>query len=88
MKLIKELMFPAVLSLAFIILTAVIGSGEYFGGALQQLCFMFHVIPFGIGFSGGENYLSVIYYIVLWLALTFMFLGIRRLITLIFKPSA
>jgi hypothetical protein len=88
MKRLMELIIPAGLSIAFIILTAFIGSGEYFGGTLQQFCFMFHVIPFGIGFSGGENYLAVIYYFILWIALTFMFLGIRRLITLIFKPPA
>jgi hypothetical protein len=83
LKRVKKLIIPALLAVVFILLTALIGGGVIDIEFLQPLCFMFHIVPFGIGFAGGGSYLVVIYYLVLWIILTFLFLGIKRLI----KPT-
>ncbi|HZX57142.1 MAG TPA: hypothetical protein VFE54_00395 [Mucilaginibacter sp.] len=86
MKRLKELIIPAITAVAFILLTGYLAFNSI--GWLADACFMFHLFPFGIGFSGGGGLVILIYYLVLWLVLTVLFLGIKRLITLIFKRSS
>jgi hypothetical protein len=88
MQRLRELIRPAIFAIIFIFLTAYLSSSGYCPEFLFQFCFLFHVYPFGIGFSGGDTYLVLIYYIVLWIVLTILFLGMWRLITLIFKRSS
>ena len=80
---IKELIIPALLAVVFILLTALIGAGVIDIEFLLPLCVIFHIIPFGIAFAGGGLYLVIIYYLVLWIILTFLFLVIKGLI----KPT-
>lgn len=80
LKRLKELAIPALLSLIFIVLTGLIGGDTIPIPFLQQFCFMFHLIPFGIGFAGGDTYQIILYYLVLWLVLSLLFLGIKHLI--------
>jgi hypothetical protein len=87
MKLFKELLFPAIFSIVFILLTAWIAFGAVDPGPLRQFCFYFHLLPFGIGFSGGDTTAILIYYPALWLVLTVFFLGLKRIFTLLFKPA-
>ncbi len=87
MKRLKELLIPAILAVAFIFLTAVVAGGGYGPGFLVEFCFLFHLYPFGIGFAGADTSFILPYYIALWVVLTLVFLGIRRLIALIFKRS-
>jgi len=82
----KEVLFAAIFALAFIFLTgygATVGSGW-----LMEFCFMFHLYPFGLGFAGGGGVAVMVYYLILWAALTILFLGIKRLFILIFKPQS
>jgi len=88
MKRFKELLIPAISAIAFIFLTAYIAEHGFVTGFLFDFCFMFHTYPFGVGFSGGDTHWIMPYYISLWLALTLLFLGLSRLITLIFKRSS
>jgi hypothetical protein len=86
MRLLKELLFPAIFSIVFIFLTGWIAFGPVDLGSLRQFCFYFHLLPFGIGFSGStDTSTTLIYYIALWLALTVFFLGIKRIFSLLFK---
>jgi hypothetical protein len=82
----KALIAPALFAIGFIVLTAVFASGG--SGWLQSFCFYFHLIPFGIGFAGGGNFGIVLYYLILWVVLSILFLGIKQLYILIFKRSA
>jgi uncharacterized protein YycO len=49
--------------------------GAYYShiSGLLEFSFMFHLIPYGIGFTGGTSILSFIYYIILWLLLSLIF---------------
>jgi hypothetical protein len=88
MKLFKELLFPAIFSIVFIFLTGWIAFGPVDLGPLRQFCFYFHLFPFGLGFSGSTDTFPVlIYYFVLWLVLTVLFLGIKRIFSLLFKRA-
>jgi hypothetical protein len=89
MKLLKELLFPAIFSIVFIFLTGWVAFSLSFGfWPLKQFCFFFHIIPFGMGFSGGiDTFTALIYYPILWLVLTVFFLGIRRIFSLLFKRA-
>ncbi len=79
----KKLIAPALLALCFIIITAIVSQSGYTLDSLGQFCFMFHIIPFEIGFSGGETYLIWIYYPILWLLLTLLFSWIGHLTRMI-----
>jgi len=88
LKRLKVLILPAILSVVFIIATALVSvSNVFMLTGFGQFCFMFHLYPFGIGFSGGDTSKVVIYYLLLWLVLTILFLGLIYLIKLIFKPA-
>jgi len=76
----KKLIAPALLALCFIILTAIISQSDYSLSAFGRFCFLFHTIPFQIGFSNnGELYFVWIYYPILWLLLTLLFAWIGHL---------
>jgi hypothetical protein len=88
MKLLKELLFPAIFSIVFIFLTGWIAFGGMYLGPISSFCFYFHLIPFGIGFSGSnDTSIVLIYYIALWLILTVFFLGTKRIFILLFKRA-
>ncbi len=53
-------------------------------GELRDFLFMFHLIPFGYGFSGGGNALFYVgYYGALWLALAIVLMGAYRLVAFV-----
>ena len=85
MKRLKELMIPAIVAVAFIFLTGYLAFNSI--GWVADACFIFHLFPFGIGFSGGGGSVILVYYVGFWVVLTLLFLGVKRLITLIFKRS-
>lgn len=68
-----------VISLAFIISTGIIAFGTYWGG-FREICFYFHLIPFGIGFSGGSDGWIIVYYILTTLVITLFFRFIIEII--------
>lgn len=70
----KKLIAPVLLALCFIIITAIVSQSEYSVTGFGRFCFLFHTIPFQIGFSDdGDIYFVWIYYPVLWLLLTLLF---------------
>jgi len=76
----KKLVAPALLALCFIIITAIVSQSEYSVTDFGRFCFLFHTIPFQIGFSdAGEIYFVWIYYPILWLVLTLLFSWIGHL---------
>jgi len=87
MRRLKELLIPAISAIAFILITAYGSNGGFGVGWLSEFCFYFHLIPFGIGFSGGGGIIILVYYLVLWLMLTILFIGLGRLYVLIFKRA-
>jgi len=86
-KMLKRIVPPATLALIFIVSTAIVAQSSLSLSSFGRFCFFFHTIPFGVGFSGGSSMFMWIYYLVLWLVLTYIFLGISVAIRLIFKPS-
>ncbi len=54
----------AKISLVIILLTGWIAFSSNIS-ILQEICFYFHLIPFGIGFSGGSTLLIILYYLAL-----------------------
>lgn len=76
----KKLVAPALLAVCFIIITAIVSQSEYSLTPVGRFCFLFHTIPFQIGFSDtGELYFVWIYYPILWLLLTLLFSWIGHL---------
>ena len=63
-----------VFSFLVIILTAIFGLFY----PISDFCFLFHLIPFGIGFSGGSVLYIIGYYIILFLVLWLMGFGILK----------
>jgi len=87
-KLLKGIILPALLALIFIVLTAIVAQSALSLSSFGRFCFFFHTIPFGVGFSGSGAMFMWIYYLVLWLVLTYIFLALKFLIRRFFKPSA
>jgi len=75
----RKLVAPALLALCFIILTAIISQTGYSLSAFGRFCFLFHTIPFQIGFSDADIYFVWIYYPILWLLLALVFSWIGHL---------
>ena len=68
----KSWVISSVFSLGFILLTWLL-SYDYHLGWLSEISFYLHLIPWGIGFSGGSYWTSIFYYVGLWVALTAVF---------------
>ena len=79
----KKLVAPALLALCLIISTAIVSQSEYSITPIGRLCFLFHTIPFQVGFADADIYFVWIYYPVLWLLLTLLFAWMGHLARMI-----
>lgn len=61
-----------IISILFILLTAWV-SFSHTHSVLFDFAFIFHVIPYGIGFTGEDPVWTWVYYFFLWLGLSFVF---------------
>lgn len=59
----KRKLLSGLISISFIVITV------FFGllNGVNGFCFLFHLIPFGVGFVGGSILIIIIYYILLFL---------------------
>lgn len=67
----------SIISAVFILLTGWI-SFSHTISILFEFTFIFHLIPFGIGFTGGATILIFVYYFLLWIGLSLLFSPIVR----------
>lgn len=81
-KLLYKLIVPALLSICFIVLTAVICQSDYSLTSIGRFCFLFNVIPSDIGFLGDDSWIIALYYSLLFIVLTFLFWWIGHFIKL------
>lgn len=84
-KLLKRIILPAILALIFIVSTAIVAQSSLSLSPFGRFCFFFHTIPFNDGFSGANVTYMWIYYLVLWLILTYIILAFKTSITIIFN---
>ena len=63
---IKRAVISTLIAALFLILTA-LGT---ITGVLHAFCFAFHLIPFGIAYSGGSEVYITLYYIALWMLIS------------------
>jgi hypothetical protein len=61
----------SIISILFIGLTGLILISKSLS-VFYEFAFLFHLIPFGIGFSGGMTIWIYVYYFFLWVALSFL----------------
>jgi hypothetical protein len=87
MKGYSPILLAAILSIVFIIVTGFM-SQVFIDSALGKFSFLFHLYPFGVGFSGGNMMDVVVYYIELWLTLIIFFLGWIYLFKIIFSKHS
>ena len=71
----KSSIIGGLLSAFFIILTGFFASSPQFSG-IFDIAFVFHLIPFVIGFSGVSSLLIILYYLIFWLVFTLIFSSI------------
>jgi len=83
-KLVYKLTIPALLSICFIIFTAIIAQSDYSLTPFGRFCFLFNAIPSDIGFLRADNWIFYIYYLLLFILLTLVFWWIGHLIRLFF----
>ena len=69
-----HLLLGGVFSFMVIVLSAIFGL--YY--SVCEFCFLFHLIPFGIGFSGGSVLYIIGYYIILFLVLWLIGFGVLK----------
>lgn len=77
MKKYSVIITSSIISVLFILLTGWI-SFSHTISVLFDFTFVFHIIPFGIGFAGGASILIFVYYFFLWLALSLLISPIVR----------
>jgi hypothetical protein len=65
----KRILMSGIIAFIFITLTGWNGLHAH-TPFIWEYCFVFHLIPFGIGFSGGQFIYIILYYILLWLILS------------------
>ena len=90
MENLKKLKLPGILAVVFILVTW-LGENYMGTGRFAQFCFIFHMIPDALRYSGRNGaglLLDLIYYVLFWLVLTLVFWILMRLYVLIFKRSA
>lgn len=71
MKKYSVLITSSIISALFILVTGWIAFGHTMSVAFE-FAFLFHLIPFGIGFTGGASILIFLYYILLWTVLSLL----------------
>lgn len=80
MKKITPYFLSALISLTIILITGWIAFYSHTSiSILHEVCFYFHLIPFGIGFSGGSTSSMVLYYFGLWSVITLVLIPIVKL---------
>lgn len=81
MKKFKSYLLSALISIAIIISTGWIAFNSHTSiPGLHEICFYFHLIPFGIGFTGGSVFSMCLYYFALWSILTIVLIPILKLL--------
>lgn len=75
MKKLGPYIVSGIISVIIILLTGWIA---FYRGTsiLHDICFFFHLIPFGIGFSGGGTASVILYYFILWIVLAVVIIPI------------
>jgi hypothetical protein len=77
----KPLIIAAIISFLIFVLTGIgfsVGP-DVLGEGVADFCSFFHIIPFGMAFSGGGGIFILFYYIVAWVLLTaFIYLFIPK----------
>jgi len=86
-KRLNQLILPALIAIIFIVSTAIVSQSMLSLTPFGRFCFAFHAVPFGIGFSGNDEWLMWLYYLVLWFVLTALVFGLIKIIRM-FKPEA
>jgi hypothetical protein len=74
-----KLIAPALLSVCFIVFTAIVSQGSGSLSLFGQFCFLFHTIPSDIGFLSGNDLIFWVYYPLLFVLLTLSFAWIGYL---------
>lgn len=77
MKKYSVIFTSSIISVLFILVTGWIAFGNAMSVAFE-FSFLFHLIPFGIGFTGGASILIYLYYLLLWGALSLLISPIIR----------
>jgi len=78
MKFKVEYIFSGLSAILFIQLTKMLAYALPYE-TMRTIVFSFHLVPFGIGFSGGSVWLIYGYYFVLWVLISLVFVGLYRL---------
>gem|GEM_PF-5843532 len=78
MKKLTPYILSALISALVILLTGWIAFSSNIS-ILHDICFYFHLIPFGIGFSGGSTISIILYYSILWIVLALVMLPIVKI---------
>lgn len=65
---IKRAVISTLIAALFLILTALFAFHAFgiLADVVHTFCFAFHLIPFGMAYSGGSEVYIILYYIVLW----------------------
>lgn len=80
MKNFKTYLLSALISIAIILSTGWIAFNSHTSiSILHEICFYFHLIPFGIGFTGGSELSMFLYYFALWSVITLVLIPIVKL---------
>lgn len=77
MKKYSVIITSSIISVLFILVTGWIAFGNAMSVAFE-FSFLFHLISFGIGFTGGASILIYLYYLLLWVGLSFLISPIVR----------
>ncbi|MEX2596467.1 MAG: hypothetical protein WEC59_06000, partial [Salibacteraceae bacterium] len=71
MKKYSVIITSSIISALFILVTGWISFGNAMSVAFE-FAFIFHLIPFGIGFTGGASIIIYLYYLLLWVGLSLL----------------
>jgi len=77
MKKYSAIFTSSIISILFIVVTGWIAFGNALSVAFE-FAFLFHLIPFGIGFTGGASILIFLYYLLLWVVLSLLISPITK----------
>lgn len=83
-KLLYKLILPALLSICFIVITAIVSQSNYSTTPIGRFCFLFNAIPSDIGFLGNGSWIIALYYPLLFIVLTILSWWTGHLIKLLF----
>ena len=85
MKPYKLLLIIGIFSMSFILLTLYFVATGDKASEFSQYCFLLHAYPAGMAFTGANTAQILLYYLVLWGALTVLFFVVFRVIKWMFK---